>query len=119
MAHGLGEDPSRSVGELLTTVDYPVDREELVASAADSESPAEVINLLKSLPRERYESHEMVLRDLGEAARRFGMNGHAPPGRHPRSAEPRPRRGGEQPRRKHPPPLSRDLQRRSLGATVL
>ncbi|MGC4122505.1 MAG: hypothetical protein QM765_49595 [Myxococcales bacterium] len=50
----------------------------LVEAAEDSEAALDVINFLKSLPRERYDSLEMVQRDLGEAARRFGMGGHAP-----------------------------------------
>lgn len=77
MAFGVGERPERSVEPHLRSVDYPVDREELVAAAEDGEAPPEVINLLKSLPRERYDSEEMVLRDLSEAARRFARGGHA------------------------------------------
>lgn len=79
MAFGIGENPSKSVLAHLQSVDYPADREELVVAAEDGEAPVEVINFLKSLPRERYESEEMVLRDLAEAARRFGFHGHAPP----------------------------------------
>jgi hypothetical protein len=79
MAFGVGERPERSAAAHLEGVDYPADREELVQAAEDGEAPPEVINLFKSLPRERYESQEMVLRDLAEAARRFGMGGHPPP----------------------------------------
>ena len=78
MAFGVGEKPERSVSVALESVDYPADREELVTAAADSDAPPEIINFLKCLPRDRYESEEMVLRDLGEAARRYGMHGHAP-----------------------------------------
>jgi hypothetical protein len=76
MAFGIGEAPERSVGEILRSVEYPVGREELVEAVVDA--PAEVINFLKCLPRERYDSLEMALRDLAEAARRFGSGGHAP-----------------------------------------
>ncbi len=78
MAFGVGERPERSVAALLEGVDYPADRDDLVAAAEDSEAAADVINFLKSLPRDRYDSQEMVLRDLSEAARRFGMGGHPP-----------------------------------------
>lgn len=40
-------------------------------TAADNESPAEVINFFKSLPKERYASAEEVLRDFAEAERRL------------------------------------------------
>ncbi len=78
MAFGVGERPELSVTGHLQSVDYPADREELVEAAAEGDAPADVINFLKCLPRERYESEELVLRDLAEAARRFGMHGHAP-----------------------------------------
>ncbi|MBI5548658.1 MAG: DUF2795 domain-containing protein [Deltaproteobacteria bacterium] len=78
MAFGVGERPERSPVAHLAGVEYPADREELVEAAEDAEAPPEVINFLKSLPRERYDSEEMVLRDLAEAARRFGTGGHAP-----------------------------------------
>lgn len=77
MAFGVGERPERSVMAHLRSVEYPVDTEDLVLAAEDGEAPPEVINLLKSLPRERYDSEEMVLRDLSEAARRFARGGHA------------------------------------------
>lgn len=74
MAFGIGEDPRRSPVAVLQGLTYPARREHLVAVAEESEATADVINLLKSLPREEYISHEEVLRDLGEAARRFGMS---------------------------------------------
>ena len=46
-------------------------RETLVRTAEDNGGTVEVINLLKSLPRGRYESQEEVLRDFAEAARRM------------------------------------------------
>ncbi len=76
MAYGVGERPERSVSSSLAGVDYPADRDELVMAAEESEAPPEVINFLKCLPRERYDSEQMVLRDLSEAARRFGTGGH-------------------------------------------
>lgn len=79
MAYGIGEDPARSIVPNLQGLEYPIDKEEIVEAASDNEAPVEVINLLKSLPRDRYDSEEMVLRDLGEAARRFGTSGFPPP----------------------------------------
>lgn len=78
MAMGVGERPEKSVSAHLAGMEFPADREELVQAVEDAEAPLEVINFFKSLPRERYDSAEMVQRDLAEAARRFGMGGHAP-----------------------------------------
>lgn len=72
MAQKNGEDPSRSVATFLDDVDYPTSRAELVADAEDGGAPADVINVLKSLPRPRYRTLEEARRDLAEAARRFG-----------------------------------------------
>jgi hypothetical protein len=71
MARGIGEDPRRSPAAHIAQVDFPASREELVQTAADNESPAEVINFFKSLPKERYASAEEVLRDFAEAERRL------------------------------------------------
>jgi hypothetical protein len=75
MARTQTEDPGRSPAAQLEGVDYPVWREALVRSAEDNGATPEVINLLKSLPRGRYESQEEVLRDFAEAARRMAMGG--------------------------------------------
>jgi hypothetical protein len=74
MAFGLAEPPANSPVTHLDGVEYPVDRESLVQVAADNGAPPDVINLFKSLPASSYESKEQVLRDLGEAARRFGLS---------------------------------------------
>ncbi len=71
MAHGIGEPLEESVETHIQSVDYPAEREELIASAADGDAPADVINFLKCLPRERYGSREEVERDFAEAARRL------------------------------------------------
>jgi hypothetical protein len=75
MAYGQAEDPALSIPTHLDAVDYPVWREQLVKAAADNGAPMDIINVLKSLPRSRYESKEDVMRDLAEAARRFGSGG--------------------------------------------
>lgn len=73
MAFGIGENPARSVTPHLDSVEYPASRLELVEVAEESDAPAEVINLLKCLPREEYASEDQVMRDLAEACRRFGL----------------------------------------------
>lgn len=79
MAHTYGEDPSRSVTTFLEDVDYPTSRAELVADAEDAGAPADVINLLKSMPRPQYGTFQEAQRDLGEASRRFAMGNQAAP----------------------------------------
>ena len=86
MAYGFKEDPALSVGAHLESVDFPATREQLSRAAMDNGGPVDLINVFKSLPRERYESQEAVLRDLAEASRRFAMGGlpargPPPPGR--------------------------------------
>ena len=73
MARGIGEDPRRSPAWHIAQVEYPVSRDDLVQTAEDNEAPAEVINFLKALPKERYQSAEEVLRDFAEAERRFAL----------------------------------------------
>jgi hypothetical protein len=75
MAKGIGEQPSRSPANVLHAVEFPASRDEIVRTAEDEEAPAEVINFLKCLPEEQYRSLEAALRDLAEAARRFGVGG--------------------------------------------
>lgn len=67
------EDLGLPVGELLDTLEYPIDHEQLVRAAEDSTVSPDVINLFSALPRAQYSSKEEVLRDFAEAARRFGM----------------------------------------------
>lgn len=73
MAFGISEDPGLSPVTQLDEVEYPIERAQLVQSAADNGASVDVINLLESLPRAQYESREQAVRDLAEAARRFGM----------------------------------------------
>lgn len=73
MAYGMAEDPALSVTPHIDAADFPISREDLVLIAEDDGAPAEVINLFKSLPRDHYESKEMVQRDLGEASRRMAV----------------------------------------------
>ncbi|MFZ5470819.1 MAG: DUF2795 domain-containing protein [Myxococcota bacterium] len=73
MAFGIGENPAVSVSAHLDEVDYPAWRDQLVKTAMDADATADVINVLKCLPRARYESRVEVFRDLAEAARRFAM----------------------------------------------
>lgn len=75
MAYGQAENPARSIPTHLDAVEYPVWREQLVRAAEDNGADVDVINVLKFLPRTRYESKEQVMRDLAEAARRFASGG--------------------------------------------
>jgi hypothetical protein len=71
MANGIGENPSRSPSFIISQIDFPATRTELVETAEDSDAPTQVINFMKSLPKERYQSQEEVLRDFAEAERRL------------------------------------------------
>src|SRR6266849_1564404 len=73
MSRGIGENPARSHAAHLQALEYPATRDEIVQTAADNDAPVEVINFLKSLPKERYDSYEEALRDFAEAERRFGL----------------------------------------------
>jgi hypothetical protein len=75
MAYGQAENPALSIPTHLDSVEYPVWREQLVRAAEDNGADVDVINLLKCLPRSRYESKEEAMRDLAEAARRFASGG--------------------------------------------
>jgi hypothetical protein len=77
MAKGIGENPNRSPAALAGQLDFPATRDEIVETAEDAESPAEVINFFKSLPKERYRSQEELLRDFAEAERVFALGGKA------------------------------------------
>lgn len=70
MAYGTAENPALSVTPHLDGADFPISKDDLVELAEDNGAPVDVINVYKSLPRDEYESKEMVLRDLSEAARR-------------------------------------------------
>jgi len=74
MARGIGENPALSPAEHLRQIDYPASREEIVEMAGDNDAPIDVINFLKCLPKEKYDSYEAALRDFAEAERRFGMS---------------------------------------------
>ena len=78
MAFGMGKDPGLSVSAQLDDVEFPVWREQLAKLAMDNEASVDVINVLKCLPESKYDSKEAVLRDLGEASRRFATGNHAP-----------------------------------------
>jgi hypothetical protein len=71
MAYGFAEDPALSITPHVDSADFPITRDDLALLAEEGGAPAQVINLFKSLPREKYESKDEVLRDLGEASRRM------------------------------------------------
>jgi len=57
MARGIGENPARSPRRIFKHSTYPATREEIVQHRGDNEARVEVINFLKSLPKERYDSY--------------------------------------------------------------
>ena len=73
MARGIGEPPERSPSAILSTVEYPISRDELAMAAAEAGAPADAINFLRSLPERVYTSPSDVLREFGEGAARFGL----------------------------------------------
>src|SRR5512140_3726110 len=73
MARGVGEPPERSPSALLSQVEYPISRDELVTTAAEAGSEVDAINFLRSLPDRIYTSPHDVLREFSEAEARFGM----------------------------------------------
>ena len=77
MARGIGENPAKSPAWHLQQIEYPASHDDIVETAADNDAPAEVINFLKALPKERYGAYEEVLRDFAEAERRFASGNTA------------------------------------------
>lgn len=73
MARGVGERPERSPAAILSEVEYPISRDDLALTAAESDAPVDAINFLRSLPDRIYTSPNDVLRQFGEAGARFGL----------------------------------------------
>ena len=73
MARGFGEPPERSPSAILSTVEYPISRDDLAMAAAESGAPADAINFLRSLPDRIYQSPSQVLREFAEGSARFGL----------------------------------------------
>ncbi len=72
MARGVGEPPERSPSAILSTVEYPISRDDLAQAAAEAGAPADAINFLRSLPDRTYASPTDVQREFGEGSARFG-----------------------------------------------
>jgi hypothetical protein len=73
MARGIGEPPEKSPSAILSTVEYPISRDELSEAAAEAGAPQDAINFLRSLPDRIYTSPSDVMREFGEGAARFGL----------------------------------------------
>ncbi|HET7824258.1 MAG TPA: DUF2795 domain-containing protein [Anaeromyxobacter sp.] len=73
MARGIGEPPEKSPSAILSTVEYPISRDELSEAAAEAGAPQDAINFLRSLPDRIYTSPSAVMREFGEGAARFGL----------------------------------------------
>ena len=73
MARGIGERPEASPSGILSTVEYPISRDELAEAAAEADAPRDAINFLRSLPDRIYTSQSDALRESGEGSARFGL----------------------------------------------
>ena len=73
MARGMGERPEASPSGILSTVEYPISRDELAETAAEADAPRDAINFLRALPDRIYTSPSDVLREFGEASACFGL----------------------------------------------
>jgi len=73
MARGVGEPAERSPSAILSQVEYPISRDDIVTAAAEAGFELNAINFLKSLPDRTYQSPSEVLREFAEAEARFGM----------------------------------------------
>ncbi len=73
MARRTGERPEKSPANILYSVDYPISRDDLAQTAAESEAPIDAINFLRALPDRTYSSPEDVQREFAEADACFGL----------------------------------------------
>ncbi len=73
MARGFGEPVERSPSGILSTVEFPISRDELAMTAAEAGAPEDAINFLRSLPDRVYRSPTEVQREFGEGSARFGL----------------------------------------------
>ena len=73
MARGVGEPRQNSPSAILSTVEYPISRDELATVAAEAGAEVDTINFLRSLPDRIYTSPTDALREFGEGSARFGM----------------------------------------------
>jgi hypothetical protein len=73
MSRGMREPLERSPSALLSQVEYPISRDELAMTAAESGYTRDAINFLRSLPDRIYQSPTEVMRQFSEAEARFGM----------------------------------------------
>lgn len=73
MARGTGEPPENSPSAILSTVEYPISRDDLSNAAAEAGADADAINFLRALPDRIYQSPSDVLREFGEGSARFGL----------------------------------------------
>jgi len=60
---------------LFEGIEYPTNKEELVAFATDAIHDTDTLNLVRALPDREYFDRDDIWRAMGEASRRFGL-GH-------------------------------------------
>jgi hypothetical protein len=67
LADSFGGGPASLAAACLTASRFPAGRAQLVRAARDAMAPPDVVNLIESLPRERYEDLSAALHDLALA----------------------------------------------------
>lgn len=66
MTRGLGGRSPANISHSLKGIDFPADRDDLVRHAQEQGAPAEVLDVLKQLPEEKYENMAEVMSGVGE-----------------------------------------------------
>ena len=66
MTRGLGGRSPANISHYLKDIDFPADRDDLVRHAQEQGAPAEVLDVLKQLPEEKYENMAEVMSGVGE-----------------------------------------------------
>lgn len=66
MIRGLGGRSPANISHSLKGIDFPADRDDLVRHAQEQGAPAEVLDVLKQLPEEKYENMAEVMSGVGE-----------------------------------------------------
>ncbi|MEC9483647.1 MAG: DUF2795 domain-containing protein [Halomonas sp.] len=66
MTRGLGGKSPANITHYLKGVDFPADRDDLVQCAEDNDAEEEVLEVIRALPDERYESMADVTKGVGQ-----------------------------------------------------
>lgn len=69
MTRGIGGQSPANVQNFLKGASYPASREDLVQCAGNNGAPAEVMEILKRLPRDNFGGPQDVMKAYSEEAR--------------------------------------------------